>query len=342
MKKITITDIAKKAGVSNGTVSAVINQKNTVNPGTRDHVVNVMKSLNYKPKTYSKLVKNDSENKSIGLIIKDINYPFYTAIASGVKEYANSQGYSVVITSSQNCHENEKKLSYLFVSKDIKGSIIAPIIEGSAEIEHLFKLKMMDYPFVLLEDVKGIHANVVTIDNMAAIKKAVDFLIENGHKRIVHFSGPASSSHSDERIEGFKLAFSEHALKFKNEMIVEVGSDHQESYKKVIDYFAAMPKKDYPTAIVCFNDLQALAVIMALKELKIKVPDEISVIGNDDIYYAQIYPVPLTTLRAPQFEIGKKAAEILIKNIESPKQLVNQHVDFKSELIIRESTKSLR
>ena len=342
MKKVTIADIAKKARVSKGTVSAVINQKDSVKPKTRDHVMDVMKSLNYKPKTYKRLVKKNSQEKSIGVIIKDINYPFYTTIASGVKEYANSKGYSVLIVSSRNCHEDEKKLSQLFVSKDIKGTIIAPIIEGNAEIEHLFKLKMMGYPFVLLEDVKGIQANVVTIDNMSAIKKAVDFLVLNGHRKIVHFAGPASSSHRDERIEGFRLAFSEHALKFKKEMIVEIGSDHEESFKKTIKYFKNLDKKEYPTAVVCFNDLQALAVIMAMKELKIKVPDDVSIIGNDDIYYAQIYPVPLTTLRAPQIEIGKKAAEILINNIESKKPLNNQHVDFDSDLIIRESTKVIK
>jgi DNA-binding LacI/PurR family transcriptional regulator len=229
----------------------------------------------------------------------------------------------------------------LYVSKDVKGVILAPIIEGTAEIEHLFKLKMMNYPFVLLEDVRGIQANVVTIDNMDAIKKAVDFLVKMGHTKIVHFAGPSTSTHSAERIEDFKLAFSEHALRFKKDMIVEIGSDHQESYNRVIDYFNSMDKKDYPTAIVCFNDLQALAVIMALKELKIKVPEDVSVIGNDDIYYAQIYPVPLTTLRAPQVEIGKKAAEILIKNIEAAKELPNIHMDFESELIVRESTKML-
>ncbi|MCA9732526.1 LacI family DNA-binding transcriptional regulator [candidate division KSB1 bacterium] len=339
MKKVTIDDIAKKAGVSKGTVSAVINQKSTVKPKTRDHVIGVMKSLNYRPKNYSRLVKNNSEVKSIGLIIKDINYPFYTAIASGAKEYANSKGYSLFIASSQNSHESEKELSHLFVSKDIKGAIIAPVVEGAAEIEHLFKLKMMNYPFVLLEDVRGIHANVVTIENMLAIKKAVDYLIESGHKRIVHFSGPASSTHSEERIEGFKRAFSEHALKFKKNMVVEIGSDHEESYMRTKDYFLQLDKKDYPTAVVCFNDLQALAVIMALNELKICVPEDVSIIGNDDIYYAQIYPVPLTTLRAPQIEIGRKAAEILIQNIEANKPLANQRVSFDSKLIIRESTK---
>jgi len=338
-KKVTIDDIARKAGVSKGTVSAVINLKHSVSPKTKDHVLNVMKKLNFTPKGISRVMKNNSKGKSIGLIIKDINYSFYTAIASGVKDYANKKGYSLVISSSMNDHESEKKLSHLFLSKGIQGIIIAPIVDGSAEIEHLFKLKMVNYPFVLLEDVKGIQANVVTINNMSAINKAVDYLIKSGHRKIVHFAGPMSSTHSIERIEGFKLAFSEHALRYKNEMIVEIGSDHKISFERTIKYFKSLDRSEYPTAIVCFNDLQALAVMLAMRELNLKVPDDVSIIGNDDIYYAQIYPVPLTTLRAPQFDIGEKAAEILINNIESEKELPNCHVDLGSELIIRESTK---
>lgn len=341
MKKITLKDVAIKAGVSEGTVSAVINMRHTVNKKTRDNVFNAMKALNYKPKVFTKVKKINSTEKCIGLIIKDINYPFYTAIASGMKEYANKKGYSVIISSSMNNHESEKQLSNLFLSKGIKGIVIAPIVEGDAEIEHLFKLKMINFPFVLLEDVQGIHANVVTIDNMSSIKKAVDYLIENGHSRIVHFAGPTSSTHSIERIEGFRLAFSEHSQVFKKEMVVEMGSDHEICFSKTKKYFKSLKKSEYPTAIVCFNDLQALAVILALKELEIKVPDEVSVIGNDDIYYAQIYPVPLTTMRAPQINIGIKAAEILIENIESSTEIPNYHVDFDSDLIIRDSTKKI-
>ena len=207
MKKITIEDVAKRAGVSKGTVSAVINAKNTVKPTTRDHILAVMKELNFRPKGVARNLKNGSKEKTIGIIIKDLNYPFYTSIATGAKEYANSKGYSIVITSSENDHESEKKFSHLFSTKDIKGTIIAPIVEGASEIEHLFKLKMINYPFVLLEDVKGIQANVVAIDNLKAIKKAVKYLISIGHTKIVHFAGPPQSSHTEERIEGFRHRF---------------------------------------------------------------------------------------------------------------------------------------
>ncbi len=341
MNNITIEDVAKQSGYSKGTVSAVINAKHTVKPETRDHILEVMKELNFRPRGVARNLKHNFQDKSIGIIIKDLNYPFYTAIATGAREYANSKGYSLIVTSSENDHENEKKLSHLFSSKDIKGTIIAPMIEGTAEIEHLFKLKMVNYPFVLLEDVKGIQANVVAIDNLKAIKQAVKYLIDNGHSKIIHFAGPPNSSHTQERIEGFRHAFSERTLVFDSKMIVSIGSNYEISYTNTIEYFKKLTHGEYPTAIVCFNDQQALAVIMALKTLGIRVPEDISIIGNDDIYYAQIYPVPLTTIRAPQKEIGRRAAEILIQNIEAPALLPVQRVVLETELIIRESSRIL-
>ncbi len=341
MKRVTMDDVAKQAGVSKGTVSAVINSKNTVKGQTRERILEVMKELNFRPRGVARDLKNGSQDKSIGIIIKDLNYPFYTSIATGAKEYANSKGYSVIVASSENDHECEKKFTHLFSTKDIKGTILAPIIESKAEIEHLFRLKMLNYPFVLLEAVNGIQANVVAIDNLKAIKKAVTYLIESGHSKIVHFAGPPQSSHTQERIEGFRHAFSESTLVFKNDMIVSVGSRHEESYGKIIEYFKSKGPHDYPTAIVCFNDQQALSALLALQELNIRVPDDISIIGIDDISYAKTYPIPLTTIRAPQLEIGKWAAEILIRNIESTTPLPPEHIVLETEFVIRKSSKVL-
>jgi DNA-binding LacI/PurR family transcriptional regulator len=341
MKKITIEDVAKRARVSKGTVSAVINAKKTVKPATRDFILEVMKELNFRPNGVARNFKSDNNDKSIGIIIKDLTYPFYTSIAEGVSEYANSKGYSVIVSSSDDSHESEKNLSRLFSTKDIKGIIIAPTVEGTAEIEHLFKLKMINYPFVLLEDVKGIQANVVAIDNKKAIKRAVKYLIDSGHTKIVHFAGPPQSSHTQERMEGFRYAFSESTLVFHNDMIVSVGSHFGEYFDKTLEYFKNRNRDKYPTAIVCFNDQQALAVMLALKELNIRVPDDISIIGNDDIYYAKMYPIPLTTIRAPQQEIGIMAAEILIRNIESSTIIPIERVILETEFIVRQSSKVL-
>ena len=342
MKRITIVDVANRAGVSKGTVSAVINAKKTVKAATRNRVLEMMKELHFRPKGTARNLRNGGQEKSIGIIIKDLNYPFYTTIATGAKEYANSKGDSLIVASSENDHECEKEFTHLFSAKDIKGAIIAPIVEGSTEIEHLFKLKMINYPFVLLEDVKGIQANVVAIDNLRAIKRAVTYLMDSGHTKIVHFAGPPASSHTQERIEGFRHAFSESTLAFHKEMIVPVGSRHEESYSNTLKYFKNRKRKDYPTAIVCFNDQQALAVMTALEKLGIRVPDDISIIGNDDISYARVYPVPLTTIGAPQNEIGKTAAEILLRNIESPTLLPTERVVLDTEFIVRKSSRVLR
>ena len=341
IKNITIRDVAEKAGVSTRTVSKVLNAKTNVKPETRDRIIKVMRESRLRPIRVVRNYRKGIMGKSIGIIIKDLDYPFYLTIASGAREYANGKGYTVIISSSEDNHESEKKLSYLFSTNNIDGMIIAPALEETTEIEHLFKLKMFNYPFVLLEDIKGIQANTVAIDNVNGVKQAVKYLIKNGHTKIVYFTGLPQSSQFQERIEGFRHAFSESTLVFNNEMIVPIGSHYDESFSNTIKYFKNKKKKKYPSAIVCFNDNQALAVIDALKEMKIKVPDDISIIGNDDVYYAKKYPLPLTTIRTPLNEMGMKAAEILIRNIESPKILPNERVIFETEFIIRESTKSL-
>jgi len=341
VERITIDHVARKAGVSKSTVSAVINAKGSVRPATKDHILEVMKELNFRPRGVARNLKNSSLDKAIAIITKDLYYPFYTAIASGAKDFARDKGYALILASSDSNQEYEKNLSHFFSMKDIKGTIICPVLEGTAEIEHLFKLKMLNYPFVLLEEISGIQANVVTIDNIKAIKKAVKYLMEIGHKKIVHFAGPPHDSHAQERMEGFRYAFSESTSVFDKDMIVPIGSQYESAYSSTIDYFKKRTVDQYPTAIVCFNDHQALAVMSALRELNISVPGDISIVGIDDIYYSKNYPVPLTTIRAPQYEIGRRAAEILIRNTESPRLLPVEKVVLETEFIIRESTRVL-
>ncbi len=340
-REITIIDVAKRAGVSLGTVSAILNSKKNVRASTRERVLRIMNALNYRPKGMARNLKFGSAENIIGIIVKELNYPFFTAIAEGAKEYARSKGYSLIVASSDYELENEKKFTNLFSALDIKGAIIAPVIEGNSEIEHLLTLKMLNYPFVLLAGIREIAANVVEIDNITAIKKAVQYLVRQGHKKIVHFTGPPQSAHTEERIDGFRKAFSETPLVFNKEMIIRVGSDKEGSYQRTLKYFGNKKRKDYPTAIVCFNDLQALAVMTALKDLKIKVPDDISIVGNDDIHFAETYSVPLTTIRPPLKEIGQRAAELLIRNIESPTLLPIERLVLDAELIIRKSTRML-
>ncbi len=342
MKKVTIDDIAREAGVSKGTVSAVINQKNTVNSETREIVLDTMKQLNYRPKGSARNLRRVKKGyASIGLLVRELDNPFYTTLALGVMEYAISKGYLVFIASSEGDHNSEDKITDSFAVRDIKGAIIAPVLEGTAEIEHLFELKMINFPFVLLESVKGIQANVVSINNIKAMKEAIKYLMDNGHSRIVHFAGPKHAFHTYERIDGFRRAYSESRFAYSNDMIVPTGALLEDGHRTCHDYFRNRSREDYPTAIVCYNDLVALGVMTALAELDIQVPDEISVIGTDDIPFSKNIPVKLTTIQAPIRELGRRAAEILIRNIESSESLPIENIVLNTNLVIRESTRAL-
>jgi LacI family transcriptional regulator len=343
VKKATIADVARLAQVSIGTVSAVINEKNIVKPETRAAVLEAVRELNYRPQGSARTLKHkDKERGSIGLLVRELDNPFYTAVASGVRQYASGKGYVVVISSSEGDHAYEERVTRNFAHSDRKGAVIAPVLEGSAEIEHLFRLRTINFPFVLLEDVRGIQANVVSIDNIKAMKMAMAYLIDNGHSKIVHFAGPAHASHTHERIDGFRRAYSESHFAYANEMIVPTGAHMENGYEKCLEYFRGRPRQDFPTAIVCYNDQVAMGVMAALLEMGIKVPDEISVVGNDDIPISRYIPTQLTTIRAPMFELGRRAAEILIDNIESPTPLPIQRIVLDAEFIPRDSTRSLR
>jgi DNA-binding LacI/PurR family transcriptional regulator len=343
MKKVTIDDVALRAGVSKATVSAVLNHKSVVRADTRQSVLKAIKELHYRPHPSARSLKKASTDRgSVVLLIRELDNPFYTTIVLGVMQYAGEKGYLVMVLSSEGSHALEENITRSFSHREVKGAVIAPVLEGTAEIEHLFRLKMINFPFVLLEAVKGIQANVVGIDNIKALHEAMKYLIGAGHTRIIHFAGPKHSSHTYERIAGFKQAYMESSLTFSSDMIVPAGAHLEDGYRTCHEYFRNRSREEYPTAIVCYNDLVALGAMSALKDMNISVPDTVSVIGNDDIPFSQHVPVKLTTIRAPMLDLGRKAAEILIRNIESSTPLPIENVVLDAELIVRESTKPLQ
>ncbi|HKJ69751.1 MAG TPA: LacI family DNA-binding transcriptional regulator [bacterium] len=336
MKKVTIRDVAKYAGVSIATVSAVINGKNIVAPDTRAEVLKAIKKLNYQPKGTARNLKRE-KLKLIGFVIKEMDNPFFASVVMGAEEYANSKGYSLLVAHSEGDYLKEKGAVESFVSKDFSGCIISNVVEDPADIAHLFNLKMLNYPFVLMENIRGVQTNVVSIDNVKATKTAMQYLFDIGHSKILFFSGPPYSYHSFERQNGFREAFSECTFAFnEKDMVIPVGAHMEEGYRAGIKYFKNETRD--ATAIVCFNDLVAVGLIRALVELNIPVPEEISVIGHDDIDLARLWPVPLTTMSTPKRELGKKLAEILIKNIESPENHEFEKVKLEPKLVIRDST----
>ncbi len=286
-----------------------------------------------------KHLRKNNPIKSIGVIVKNYNQYTNLSLTDGIKEIAKQNNYKVIISSSFDDHENEKNLLQMFTSQMVQGIIIDPVVDNKYEIEHLYELKTLNCPFVLLDEIEGIKTNYVKVDHRSAAKKIVKYLLDSGHKNIIHFTEPFPVSRSLDWIVGFKDAFSESSVVFNEKMIVKIDSRYPSVFNKTLDYFRSLNRKNYPSAIVCFNDFHALAIMSALKELKLRVPEDISIVGNDEIFYSRGNFVPLAIVKVPMYEIGVAAAKLLIKNIESSEVLVDEQIEFDTELVLNDSSK---
>jgi LacI family transcriptional regulator len=338
-QRATINDVARQAGVSKATVSAVMNDSASVKGTTRDRVLAAIDVLNYRPTQVTRT--NTRKTKSIGLLIKEIDNPYYAEVVLGARAHANEQGYTLLVASSEGEYEAERRAVELMQSKDVEGLIATPVLDEHTDLSHFFELKRRNFPFVLLEEVRGVPASLVDVDNRDASRKAVEFLIRQGHTRIVHFAGPKYSMHSEERLDGVRHACSSSHLIFTDNDAIEAGAHLADGYRAALTCFRQRTGAARPTAVTCYNDLVAIGACRALHELGLRVPDDVSVIGYDDIPLLEYLPVPLTTVRMPKAAMGEVAAQMLIRHIESRTVIPPQKVLLEAELVMRQSTRAL-
>ena len=334
----TINDVARLAGVSKATVSAVLNDTGTVKRSTRDRVLSVIESLNYR-KSGPDGRSQGQQMRSIGLVIKEIDNPYYGEVVTGARAAAQESGYTLLVASSEGEYETERRAVELLQRKGVDGLVLTPVLDADADLSHLFELKRRNYPFVLLEELRGVPASLIDVDNEAASRKAVEFLIEQGHTRIAHFAGPEYSWHSQERIDGVRRACSGSHVIFTDGDIVRAGAHLEDGYRAGLAFFGERPAAERPTAVTCYNDLVALGLCRALAELGIRVPDDVSVVGFDDIQLLDYLPLRLTSVRMPKFQMGQLSAQMLIRHIEARETLPPQKVYLEAELVVRDSVR---
>lgn len=345
-RNITIQDVAEHAEVSTGTVSAVLNEKPTVRPETRTSVLESIDELGYIPSKSAQELAGTNDHPrtrsgTIGVIVKEANNPFYSEVVMEIRSSLEEKGYNMFVGTSEGDHAKEGKLIDSFREHQVDGLIIAPVLRDKADLSHLFTLRRAEYPFVLLEGIQGLQANVVSIDNVGASKQAVTYLIEQGHEHIVHFAGPKYTQHTRDRILGVQKAFSESSLRYTDDVIIRAGAHMEEGYQAVLNAFGDKRKAHLPTAVTCFNDLVAMGVLRGLAQLYIDVPEDISVIGCDDIQHADYLPVPLTTVRASKREMGQRSVSLLMRQIESSEEVEPERVQLESELAVRASSRPM-
>ena len=331
----TLKDIAKKANVSIATASLALNESEKVNHATYEKIQKIAKELNYTPNARARaLVKKATE--TIGLVIPEVENPFFAEMAQSIKNTIKESGYNLILCSTEYKSEEELRYINLFKSGLVDGAIFACL--GDMMEEHnkmIIDLVKNNTPVVFVDrEINNYNLiPVIKTDLFEGAYKIATHLIKEGHQKI-GFVGQ-----SEERVKGYKKALRDNKIKVKDKYVFYDYLTIEGGYKvgqKILKL------DDLPTALICLNDEMAMGVIQSLTSTDIKVPDDISVIGIDNIRMSEYYNPSLTTLNIPKKEMGKKAAEILLKRINNEKLTPNEQlVIFPTELIIRKSSKTI-
>ncbi len=334
--KPTIKDVAKKAGVSIATVSFVINQSKPLSVETRTRVLKAIKILNYHPsKSAINLVSGRTGN--IGFILTDDHFlrtePFYTRIFLGAEFEARSEGYYIILTSiNPDFNENEPLPRFI-----LNGSVDGIIIAGKIPLNLIERMSSYSFPTVFIDYIPPQNCcSLVLIDNIQGGLMATDHLISLGHKNIAFIGGDIKHPSLSDRLNGYKQALYNANIPIKNNLIVTDAKypDRQNGFDSAKKLFE---KNKNITAVFAGNDAMAIGVLHYLNDNGYTVPDDVSLIGFDDVEADLMLNPPLSTIRVPKIEMGGEALKLIVNTLKNKKTL-NKKILVPVELIKREST----
>jgi len=331
--KVTITDIAKKAGVSKMTVSRVINKTGSVAEETRENIENIIREMNYHPDHIARSLSSKS-TRTIGIVIPKKEKIFmdnYIAhVLSGVSEVLKEKGYRIMLFPVD--VDNEFEVSGLAQGNLVDGLILLKISDNDDYIKKLSEGKMPTIRINNRED--GDKINFIDSENIKGAKLAMDYLYQKGHRKIGFVCGRLDESNGMDRFVGYKESLQELGLKYNENWVIKGDFDKDLANKNAEKLLA---QKDKPTAIFSSDDYMAFGVIEKILEMGYKVPEDFAVVGFDDIDVASILKPALTTIQQPMHDLGAEAAQILLDiihgKLETP---VKRFLDVK--LVVRETT----
>jgi LacI family transcriptional regulator len=306
---VTIRDIANAVGVSKMTVSRALNNKPRVSAETKAKVLKAAKELNYIPNRLARSLATQ-ETEMLGVIVTNSANPYYAELIRGIEDTASANSYSVVLCSTDEDADKERTCLRLLKERRADGLILTPTQKSTKEI---LALKEENVTFVLMNRrFTEIKTDYVLSDNIEGSYLAVTHLIQVGHKRIAHIGGPEEISTAEERLIGYKNALRQNNIDFDAELFVR-SELKPENMDSLVSKLLTLEQK--PTAIFVYNDFLAIGVLAALKDRGLRMPDDIAVVGYDDIEVASI--LELTTVSQMRYELGKRAVQILLKRIRN-------------------------
>jgi LacI family transcriptional regulator len=301
-------EIAKRCGVSRATVSAVLNGKPGVSEKTRDKILNTMRRCQLHHRLLSPSLRVHFA-QMFAVVIPDISNPFYSEMQAGFLSIMQDYGNHTLTYPTDGSHEDEVGVVTALLEYDLAGFVVAPT-QKSQSIEHLQRITDNGIPLLLLGSTPGLQAHVVDLDNRAGSKLAADHLFEEGHRRIACLAGLVTSSSSKERVMGFVESMLDHDQPFDDSMVVWTDATSTGGYTKALEVLSQ--KDSRPTALVCFNDVVAIGAYRAAYELGLRIPDDVSIVGFDDIEICKVMGPPLTTVSVQPRAVGQAMANTLL------------------------------
>lgn len=328
---VTIKDVARAAGVSPSTVSRALNDSPLLREETKARIRRLAAELGYERNELARgLVKGSSG--AVGLLVPDITNPFFAEITRGVGEVAHARGYGVVLCTTDGDPDRERSYMQLLRRKRVDGLILTSV---TADDPSLVTLMRAGLPLVLVSRlVRGVDAPYVVVDDRNGGRLAVEHLVDLGHRRIGFIGGPENVQSSQDRMEAYREVLAERGLS------VPTGWATFADFTQAAGREAArrmLSRRDVPTAIFAANDMIALGVLEAAEEVGLRVPEDLSLVGYNNISYAALPRIQLTTVAQPTFEMGRIAADYLLDVIEDRRRRKLRKV-LPPKLVVRRTT----
>ncbi|MFC2084792.1 LacI family DNA-binding transcriptional regulator [Bacteroidota bacterium] len=327
-----LKDVAKLAGVSVATVSRVINNTGKVKSATRKRVYKAIKDLDFKPSRVAQRLRlRNGMRKLIGLIVPDIQNPFYVELLRGVEDMCYANDYAVYMCNFAQDERKERMYLDIMQTESVDGLILAPFDEKDEKVISMVKNGL---PVVCVDrGITDVDVDMVVVDNREGAFNAVELLIIKGHKRIAYISGLPNIPTSMQRKRGYEEALEKYGIPVNDEFI-KFGDSKHDSGKNLTEELLNLKLR--PTAIFTGNNLITLGALETIHKNGLRIPDDIAIIGFDDMPWSISLNPPLTAVSQPGYEIGRRAADMLFQRITEPDR-ENVKLVMKTKLILRES-----
>ena len=327
----TIKQVAAQAGVSSATVSHVLNGTRYVSDSVREQVQSAMAELGYRPNTLARSLRS-GRTHTLGLILPDSANPFFAEVGHAIESAAFAIGYSVILCNTENDENKEHLYTELLESKQVDGIIFVGAGDNREAISVIVKNGL---PLVVVDrDMGNLELDRVTTDNYQGGFLATQHLLALGHQVIGCITGPSNISPSAERVTGYRDALQQVSLAVDESLVVRGDFHAASGHSAALQLLQRSPR---PTAIFVCNDMMAIGALRAAAQLGLSVPDDVAIVGFDDIELASYTTPPLTTIAQPKQEIGQMTVKLISERMHAPTLAPRRNI-LPTQLVIRESS----